>query len=117
MWQRTWGSKVDFLKKRAKKTGVLPPALATRPTVTPDVDLYYVGWKLLDARRLFNESGAQATPLSDVIAAAKLTVGDDDEEIMEFCRVITETEVMVLKELAEKRKRDIEKASRKTGKR
>ena len=81
--------------------------------VTPDVDLYYLGWNLLDARRTFNESGAQAAPLTDVIAAAKLLVGNNEEDVIEFCRVITEVESMVLSELAERRKREIAKAAKK----
>lgn len=84
-----------------------------RPLVTQEMSPYYQGWNLIDARRQFNESGAQPVPLTDVIEAAKLLVSDDPDSIYEFCVIISICEAAVLKELADQRKRQMEIAKRK----
>lgn len=42
-----------------------------------------------------------------------MIVGDDPDDVYEFCVIISIVEAMVLKELSDKRKRDIEAAERK----
>ena len=69
---------------------------------------------MIDARRQFNEAGAQPVPLTDVIATAKLLVSDDPDSVYEFCVIISICEASVLKELADQRKRQMEIAKRKS---
>lgn len=93
--------------------GKTPQALKDRPVITDRILPYYRGWNLLDARRGHNETGAQPLPLSDLVDAAKLLMEDDPDEIYEFCMVITTVEAAVLKEMADERKRAIEREKRK----
>ena len=91
-----------------------PQALIDRPVINDRIAPYYKGWNILDPRRQFNESGAQAIPLTDIRCAAEIIVGDDPDDVYEFAAVMSTVEAMVLKEYADKRKRDIEAAKRKS---
>jgi hypothetical protein len=74
------------------------------PTVSAQLVPYYKGWSLLSSRRQFNESGAQATPLTEVISVGKLLIGEDPDDLFDFCKVLAEAEGFELSHLADTRK-------------
>lgn len=95
-----------------KKKGKDPQALKNRPTITERILPYYQGWNLLDTRRQFNDTGAQPAPMSDILEVGRLLIGNEADCLYDFCSIYVIVEAAVLKELAEERKREIEKAKR-----
>lgn len=98
-----------MLENVHKKRGVMPQALKERPIIGAKILPYYRGWNLLDARRQVNEAGAQPFSLTEMTEAAKLVYSEDNDEIYEFCMVITIAEAAILKDMADERRRALDR--------
>ncbi|CAM0044365.1 hypothetical protein VPHK120G1_0099 [Vibrio phage K120 g1] len=51
--------------------------------------------------------------MSDILEVGRLLLGTETDDLYDFCSIYVIVEAAVLKELAEERKREIEKAKRK----
>jgi hypothetical protein len=65
-----WAPNIDALMMSYERTGIVPPALASRPTITPDVSYLLECFALLSRHRQSNGFATNPIPLADIVAVS-----------------------------------------------
>lgn len=83
-----WAPNLDALLLSYQRTGNVPPALASRPTLTPDVSYLLECFSLLSRHRQSNGFGSNPLALADIVAVAAPLGFRTNDEFLFFAEVM-----------------------------
>jgi hypothetical protein len=99
-----WAPNIDALLISYERTGIVPLALASRPTITPDVAYFIECFGLLNAHRPSGGFGIGPIPLSDIVAVSGPFGFRTSDEFLFFAEIIGAMDREFLDFANEKRK-------------
>ena len=79
---------MDALRLSYKKTGVVPPALAEQPVITPDLQFYLESFFFLSSFRGSSGFGPNPLAFSDVYRYAELIGYTSPEDFLPFAEMM-----------------------------
>lgn len=95
----TWGPNLFVLRESYRRTGVLPPALQSRPDLTRDVAFYLEAFFFLSSFRSYGMGGPLPIPLSEIATYARL-IGYNAEDTLFLAEVINACDSVYLTKVA-----------------
>lgn len=101
-WNLQWGSSLEFLKGLERDQGFTPPALATLPAVTPEMNEYLAAFDTISASRGFNMAGLQSLKLTEIAAYLGLAGEGDPARKTRLTRLILTMDQTFMKYHADK---------------
>ncbi len=87
-WELTWGPHLKALRARAKKTGVKPAALLSRPTLQYRDQEYLEAFRILDASRTTGYSAPNPIAVSEILATCALLGIASSSQRSKYLRII-----------------------------
>ena len=101
-----WAPNLDALLISYERTGIVPPALASRPVLTPEVAYFIECFGLLNAHRQSSGFGVSPLPLADIVAVSGPLGFRTSDEFLFFAEIISALDREFLDYADEKQKRD-----------
>jgi len=101
-WCLRWGAHVKAFEAQAKKTGVVPNPLKSRPhLLNKDAVYYHAFTTLSQARPSAGMGGRSAIPVSEVLAFCQLVGIASREERLKYLSLIQELDQICLEHWAD----------------
>ena len=101
-WGLKWGSHVKAFEAQAKKTGVMPVPLKSRPRLQNQDAVYYRAFTTLSQSRPSGGMGGRsAIPISEILAFCQLVGIASKEERLKYLSLIQELDQICLEHWAE----------------
>ena len=95
---------MDALKLSYQKTGVLPPALANQPDITPEMRFYFGAFNRLSRSRTYHMSGPNPIALSEISAYAEKIGYTNADDFFFLADVISACDEVFLEDVAKRQK-------------
>ena len=83
-----WAHNIDALMLSYERTGIVPPALANQPIITPDVAYFMECFSLLSRHRQSSGFGVNPLPLMDIVAVSGPLGYRTPDEFLFFAEII-----------------------------
>jgi hypothetical protein len=99
-----WSEGSGALLASYEKTGIVPPALASKPDLTVDVAFYIEAFYFLSGFRSQGFSGPGSLLFSDIIRYAELVGYTASEDIQFFASVMLSCDIAFRKAISDKPK-------------
>jgi len=100
LWDVNFGDKVDFLQRRAERTGKQPPALQSRPKPDGKASYYLNAFYMLSGSRRVTDGGVGLISCSEIYAysmLAGINSADDRLDLLEFISFCDDVYISELK--------------------
>lgn len=103
-WSLLWGEHVKAFELQAKKTGVTPNPLKTRPRLLTVDAGYYNAFSCLSRARQSGHAGSQPIPISEIKSYCELVGIASREQRSKYLSLVQELDQLCLEHWAELQK-------------
>lgn len=114
-----WGPQLQWLQEIAKDTGVLPPALAARPSLQPHLDFYLSAFRTLSRSRGRTMGGLVPIEFGEItrwLDEYEVWDRDQRDRVISHIQDLDSTYITVIEEKTNKKATELNKDKRPVGK-